>query len=369
MKALHLLLSFLVLLGITSCSNDDNFNSQIQAPPLKSSNVTYILNEGSFGSNNSTLSYFNNDTGELINDYFQKINPSKGGLGDTGNDLKIYGSKMYAVMNASNSVEVMNSKTGVSEGKITIPNARYIAFDKGFAYVSSYASATYGNGEALGIVFKIDTTNLQIISEVNVGRQPDGLAVVHNKLYVANSGGYTTTGDYETTVSVVDLNSFQVTKNIEVAPNLNKVKVDQNQKVWVTSRGNYGNISSSISVLDPTTDLVIQKLNLPVSDFDFYGDTMYYIGTEYDNNNKSSNVYGRLNINSLSKGSSFVNENIKSQIESPYGLAVNQKNGDIYLADAKNYMVTGNVFCLTNGGDLKWVNATGIIPGHFAFLK
>ena len=51
----------------------------------------YILNEGGFNMNNSTLSFYNFKTGNVISDIFLQENNR--GLGDVGNDLKAYGSK------------------------------------------------------------------------------------------------------------------------------------------------------------------------------------------------------------------------------------------------------------------------------------
>ena len=48
-------------------------------------------------------------------------------LGDVGNDLQIYGSKLYAVLNSSHKVEVMDARTLVRIGQIDIPNCRYMS--------------------------------------------------------------------------------------------------------------------------------------------------------------------------------------------------------------------------------------------------
>jgi len=57
-----------------------------------------------------------------------------------GNDIQIYGSKLYAVINVSNYIEVMDAKTAKHIGKIEIPNVRYIRFHDGKAYASSYVA-------------------------------------------------------------------------------------------------------------------------------------------------------------------------------------------------------------------------------------
>ena len=54
----------------------------------------------------------------------------------------------------------------------------------------------------------LDTRTLQLVDKVTVGYQPDEMAVVGGKLYVAHSGGYRVP-DYDHTVSVIDLNTFR----------------------------------------------------------------------------------------------------------------------------------------------------------------
>lgn len=52
----------------------------------------YILNEGLFNLNNSTLARYSFLTNSCSYDYFRALNHR--GLGDTANDMDIYGSKL-----------------------------------------------------------------------------------------------------------------------------------------------------------------------------------------------------------------------------------------------------------------------------------
>lgn len=62
-------------------------------------------------------------------------------LGDVGNEIAVYGDKLYAVINCSHYVEVMDVHTAKHIGSIDILNCRYIVFNKGKAYISSYAGS------------------------------------------------------------------------------------------------------------------------------------------------------------------------------------------------------------------------------------
>ena len=82
---------------------------------------------------------------------------------------------------------------------------------------------------------------MDITRTVEVGRQPEQLAVVDGKLYVANAG-WASAPNYETSLSVVDLNSFSLINKIEVGTNLLHVKADNYGDLYVSSQGNYVDI-------------------------------------------------------------------------------------------------------------------------------
>ena len=98
----------------------------------------YLLNEGNMGSNKSTLDYFDFATGTYHRNIYAETNPTLvKELGDVGNDIGIYGSKLYAVINVSNFIEVMDAYTAKHLGVVKIPNVRYIKFHDGRPDVST----------------------------------------------------------------------------------------------------------------------------------------------------------------------------------------------------------------------------------------
>ena len=206
----------LMLIVLAACRHDDEIfipeRVEVSKPEYTSINGFYLLNEGNMGSNKCTLDYYDYSTGIYSRNIYGSANPSvPKELGDVGNDLAIYGSRLYAVVNCSNKVEVMDAATCVRIGQIEIPNCRYIKFHEGYAYVTSYAGPVVIDPEyeQLGFVAKVDTLTLREVARCTVGFQPDGLEIVDGKIYVANSGGYRVP-NYERRVSVIDLASFRV---------------------------------------------------------------------------------------------------------------------------------------------------------------
>ncbi|RZK47589.1 MAG: YncE family protein, partial [Pedobacter sp.] len=322
-------------------------------------NGLYLLNEGNYGSNKASIDYYDYATGIYRKNIYSQANPSATlGLGDVGNDIKIYGAKLYVVVNGSNKVEVLDVKTAKKIKQIDIPNCRYITFYKEKAYVTAYD----------GYVAVIDTTALVVGSKINVGQQPEEMAVVGTKLYVANSGGYNSP-NYERTVSVIDLNTNLETKRIDVDINLHRLKADQYGDIYVTSRGDYGAISSNLYVIDTKTDAVKKKFNVAASEICIDKDFAYVYSVEWDNTTASNKIsYAKINVKDETVvPGSFITDGTEKNIILPFGLAVDPLSSDIYVTDANDYVSPGTLYCFDKNGKKKFAVTTGDIPGHIVF--
>ncbi|MDR1974575.1 MAG: YncE family protein [Bacteroidales bacterium] len=360
---------------LTSCRKDIVLPPQIitvSTPEYTSIQGFYLLNEGNMGSNKSTLDYYSYDSGKYYRNIFASVNPNVPmEMGDAGNDIKIYGSKLYAVINCSNKVEVMEAQTAKRLGQINIPNCRYIRFHGGYAYVTSYAGPVQLNPdyEQKGYVAKVDTATFQVLDHCIVGFQPDELEIVGSKIYVANSGGYMFP-NYESTVSVIDIETFTETKRIEVARNLHRLRADKYGNLWVSSRGDYYNQPSRLYWVDTKTDSLIDSLNIAVSNFHLDDDLLYAYSTEWSYITMSNVItYGIVDVTKKEVvTTNFITDGTEQNIKIPYGIMVNPITKDIYVTDAKNYVSPGTLYCFDKNGKQKWNVRTGDIPAHFVFL-
>ena len=339
----------------------------------------YLLNEGNMGSNKSSLDYLDlsDSTAHYYRNIYSERNPSAVmSLGDVGNDCQIYGSRLWLVINCSNKVEVAHADDAVRIGKVDIPNCRYVSFNDGYAYVSSYVGSVYsGSSSPLGSVYKVDTLSLQKVDSCTVGYQPEEMAIIGNRLYVANSGGYQgmTGQGYESTVSVIDLASMQEVDKIEVAPNLHHLKADKYNQLWVTARGNYMDEESTIWWLEPDANggmKVGGHLDQPVSDLCIVGDSLYFYGSQWSEVTMTNTVtYGIINVKTHQVVSTSLSDAPEiSKIRMPYGIIVNPIHRDFYLMDAKNYVSSGELLHFLPDGTFDWKVKTGDIPAHAAFL-
>jgi YVTN family beta-propeller protein len=333
----------------------------------------FLLNEGNMGSNKASLDYFDYETGKYHKNIYAERNPGVvKELGDVGNDIQIYGNKLYAVINCSHLVEVMDVRTAEHLAVVSIPNCRYITFDKGFAYVSSYAGPVLIDPNArLGYVAKVDTATFQVLDSCIVGYQPDEIVVCGNKLYVANSGGYRVP-NYDNTVSVIDLNSFKEIKKITVGINLHRLELDRYGNLWVSSRGDYYGVHSKTYVIDTRTDLVTDVLHLlPNSNMTLSGDSLYVYSTEWSYITNTSTIsYAIVNTKTKKVVSrNFITDGTDKSIDVPYGIAVNPETKEIFVTDAKDYVTPGTLHCFSPDGKRKWSVTTGDIPAHIVFTR
>lgn len=366
-----------LMTGAAACSDDqpevlpaDYQQVAVGSADAGSQTGFYVLNEGNMGANKATLDYMDYGRGMYIRNLYPERNPNVVmELGDTGNDLKIHNGRLYAVVNGSHKVEVLDAATGVRIGQVDIANPRYIAFDGTYAYVSSYVG---GSGDG-GSVVRFNLETLEQEGSVPVGLAPEELVVLDGKLYVANSVVYKgMDGTFDHSVSIIDLASFANVGFIEVAPNLHHLRADANGDLWVNSRGDYAATPASLLRLTRGADgnfAVVRTWDIPVTNFEIAGARVLYYATTYDAAWTPTLAYGTISVATGADAGSFITDGTQNAITTPYAIAVHPDNGDIYITDAKNYVSSGTVTCYDSAGRRKWSATTGDIPGHIAFWK
>ncbi len=332
----------------------------------------YLLNSGNMGSNKCTLDRYLYADGVYTRNIYSEVNPEVPmSLGDVGNDLKIYGHKLWAVINASNKIEVMNRDDARRIGQVDIPNVRYLSFHGPYAYATSYAGPILIDEDyaQIGYVAKIDTATLTVVDRCMVGFQPDGIAVSNGRLYVANSGGYRVP-NYEKTLSVIDLETFKVEKTVEIAINLSQVAADSKGRIWISSRGDYYENPSRLFCYDPTAGEVIDVIERPVSAMTLSADTLFCVATAWSYETMSNQTEHYMVDISTRRviDKPIMKPEVAAQIRTPYAIAVNPITRERYVTDAGNYVNPGWILAVSPDGQLKWRVRTGDVPAHIAFF-
>ncbi len=334
MNSIKYLPILLLFLFFVSCKKEN------QDPLLEKGKVytngILVLNEGLFQQNNSSLSWLDFETNEVTKNIFLAINERP--LGDTGNDMMSYGGKIYIVVTGSSTIEVIDKKTLVSLKQIQFnynnkaQQPRQITSSEGKVYVSSFD----------GYVSAIDTTSLKVTKRVKVGRNPEGIYVTDQSLFVANSGGLNANHP-DSTVFEINLNTFQIVDTFIVGKNPGDIIGDDHNNLYIVKRGNYSNDLTELIRIN-TVDRSVVNLGISTTTFAKRGDILYL--SDYDFNSGISKV-ALFNCSSQSIiNSNFINN---QAITTLYGVVPYQSD-QLICIDAMQF---------TNSGYLRFFSGTG----------
>ena len=337
-----------VLFAFAACSESEDVPT---VPEQVSGDVYYVLNSGDWKSNNSSLTMYDASTGEVVQGYFELVNGRK--LGNTANDMIVYGSKMYIAVSGEGTIEVADLNAKSLKQIECSAQPRYLAAHDGKVY------ATYYDGH----VARIDTVSMQVDAKVKVGRNPERLAVCGGKLYVANSGGmdYNTELGYDNTVSVVDLVAFAETAKIEVA--CNPAVVVAADDVYVASYGNYYDVPSTLQHIsaDGVASVVEECSNM--TELCYSAGRLYGFFSSYDANWNATITYLSYGVADKSVDSPWIKE---SFLPVPYKVC---PAGEYVCVTSSDYMNDGDVYLYDKDGMLAFGISAGLNPVKVVSLK
>jgi hypothetical protein len=343
---MRFLILIITITLVVSCKK--KVNTPVQSSGTKLERCILVLNEGLFQQNNAHLSMIDLDSLEINNLFFEEKTGRP--LGDTGNDMQVYDGKIFIVVNVSSTLEILDEKTGASIKQISmvengIPKQpRYITFNANKAYISCYD----------GYVDVLDLTLLTLTNRIKVGANPEQLAIANNKLYVANSGGLNFP-NVDSTVSVVSLSSELEINKIVVGKNPGPIVVDNQNDVYVISRGNYGSIPSRMHRISSASDSKIQSFPFDASGF-----------CKMKSDLLISYVDGAMNkiLKFDTQNETVVSVNFVdvSSISTFYGMQYSTWNDKLYFFDANGYVNAGYVLEYDSNGSYVRKFNVGLIP-------
>ena len=380
MKKTALLVFSAVLLAIATGCNKENA-SEVTFAGIEvevgehSGNFSklYILNEGAFPGA-STLDLLDFKNKKYCTDIFAQANPEvTQGLGNTGNDMAVVGDRLWVLMNASNQVAVLHLPDAKLERFLLVDSPRFIVAEGSYVYITSYAGAVYGSEDMVpGKVYRVHKDSYDM-STVEVGYQPEGLAVLNGKLYVANSGGYNWMHDNR--ISVIDLASFKLDRHIE-APMTNLFQLAATKdKIWVSSYGESswyqdgdGNwlstVSAPMSVASMTPDGKFTLWDaVHASKMSLCGNTLVCIGNDAELEGGWDNCIYFVNTTGITFQKVHFSDTPLKNIGYPYAVLMDESNNDVYVADG-NFSGASTLYCLDAALKLKWKLSTGVGTGH-----
>lgn len=341
-----------LLAGFASCSDDDDNNETpepVIPPIIKNSHYgAYVLSSGIYGDNAGVLYYYDlesNQTEKAV-EAFAAVNGMN--MGDTSQDMIVYGNKMYFAMYNSGLIYVTDKNAKIIS---TIRDDQTKLQPRSFETLNGKVYVTLMDG----YLARIDTATLTIDKRIAVGPNPEAVKAVRNKLYVANSGGLNANYNYNTTVSIVDP-ELTTHKEIEVVMNPNILEKDNNNNLYLISRGNYG-------YAEPAIDNALQMINTETEEvtvldkgraFDMFldNDKLYVINKTWTDGTKSTLLYYDINNNKMVE-ESFITDG--TEIADISNVSIEPTSGDYYVTVANG----------TNNGDVYIFSADGKFKSKF----
>jgi hypothetical protein len=350
MTKFKLLVLALLILGVTSCSSDDDFTPVVDDPTpdpsLPFSTGVFILNEGGGGATGS-LSHLTNDFETLTEDAFGVVNQNED-LGFFVQSMFFDEERAYIISNGSNLITVVDRFSleliDVIDTGLNVPMFGTVL--NGKAYVSNLADFISNQDDYLAV---IDLETLSVESTLVLGNTTDYVLSHNNNLYVQNASY-----GFGNSISKVNPNTLVVTETLEVGEGLSAMRVDGNFL--------YASTTEALVKVDLTDFSIHQTLplsenlegarNLRV----FEDQVIFTVGTSAYTTSTSLDILPVEAIFTYSSNSAF---------GSFYGFDVH--NGHIYLSDGVDFASEGFIEVRTLSGDLEYSDTVGIGPNSFYF--
>ena len=357
MKRINLFLLALVAALLFSCKPEDPV-TPVNPKALNLGSGLFVLNEGNFQFSNASLSFYDIEADTVGNNLFYKVNDAP--LGDVAESMALVDGQLYVVVNNTNLIYKVNATTMVCDttkpfklGDFYSPRELFFVSPE-----KAYVSDLMGAG-----LWIINPKDMSHTGFIQTGKTTEKMVPVNNELYVSNWSNYYLSGMEKNTVQVIDMNNDVKVAEIQVGKEPNTMAVDKNGHVWVLCEGAVWEADAeqpSLWEINPLTKTAEKRYEFDgtamVLRANPTGDQLYLI---------FNNEVRRFDIATLSLSESF---RIAAQEEGMfYNMTIEPRTGDIYVTDAKNYMMNGTVYRYTNDGLLLSSFEAGVIPSAMLF--
>jgi DNA-binding beta-propeller fold protein YncE len=321
----------------------------------------FINCEGPFSSGSGTISYYNR-VDSTRGDIFSTANSGAA----IGNILQSYTAFLgvgYLLVNNANKMVTVNPKTFVTTATydtgFILP--RYaLGVDASRLYVS-----TWGKNGVDGSIRLFDLSAKKISRIIPTGKGTNKMILSNGKIWAVNDGGF---GNDSTVVIINTAADTVVEKTIKVGAAPKDIVADNNGNIWVLC-GGYDfstardkKASKLIQIRNETIVATFENLPSAASSLvmDNAKSTLYFLA--------GNKVYSKDPLNFNTAAPSVYLEN--TAFSYLYGLGVDPKTGYLYVADAKDFTKSGEVFVYDLATKtLKSVlkSGVGIAPNGFYF--
>ena len=315
-RTLTLLLSLFTLF-LFSCKESDTANN----PKISYDTGILFINEGPFQNGSGSIFHYDRGTRELTDDIFAMAN--KGAkVGNILQSATNWQGKTYLTVNNSNRIYVVDPKSFAFLDSIKgISQPRYftgISTQK--AVVSSWEK---------GVSF-ISLSSNQVVNSVATGNGADKMLLDVNTLYVINSGGL----GKDSTITLVDVLTEKVIKNIKAAPGPNSI-VKAGNSTWVLC-GGYWDLPGEGTLIEYKSEQIVNTYKVPKYASNLMisreGKELYFLA--------GSTIYRKSTLIPTQKPEAFLNRTFLY----PYALDQDPLSSKLLMSDAGDFNSGSKIF-------------------------
>jgi len=346
---------FLVAFAFAACVKDKPDPSGPPSDPGPGRRVL-IVNEGSLGNGNGSLSVYNIDKDSIFNDVFLRKNNEL--IGDVLQSATLVDNDLYLAVNNSDKILVVDKNDYSLKERITVNKPRYmleVGEDKLYATSLFYPEINIINTRTRKVTGKIPTDF----------PNTEGVTLLNGKVYVCN---WDTACSY---IYEIDPATDVITYRINIpgrAPQ--QVMVDKDNMLWVIAGNVYKGKKASLIQIDPATRTILKSFEFPDKAdvmkpvWNPTRDTLYYLAVNYDGGTDYNGVY-RMAIDATAlPETTFIQA---QRFQYFWALGLDPVTNKIYIGDPKGFIQKGSInLYSTDGARLKTLE-TGIGPGFFLF--
>lgn len=333
----------------------DYDSDPVEVKPPGDGRGLFVMNEGNFQYGNATLSYYDTQTREVENEVFLRANGMK--LGDVAQSMTLRDTLGWVVVNNSHVVFAIDLETFREVGRITnLTSPRYIHF---LSDEKAYVTQLWDNR-----IFIVDPRRFEITGYIEC---PGMTAQNGSTEQMVQQGPYVYTNcwSYQNRILKIDTRTDRVVDELVVGLQPTSVAIDCNGKLWTLTDGGYegsvyGHERASLVRIDPERFRIEKRFEFPLDDspseltLNGTRDTLYFINKDI----WSMPVMAeRLPVRPF----------IEYRKTKFYGLTVDPRTSEVYVADAIDYQQRGIVYRYTARGELVDRFYAGVIPGAFCW--
>lgn len=329
---------------VSSCTRDE---VMVNPPPPSVETGVYILSEGAFAPGTSKLSFYNS-----ANDSFYQSIFSPGALGLFPNGMVKVDNNLFVTeqgnFGAAGKIYKLDLSGNVLSSASIGTNPFAISETNGRLFVTNGPSNK---------VLVINRESLLSLGEITVRNYPQELTGIGNRVFVCNTGSFTT-GD-DSVITVIDAGNNQIVGNVVVGKNPSSVAASSDGKLLVGCPGD--SLTAAIYKIDPinlSTIAVYRGLKYGFSkDLNISGSSKLYFvaGNVYDDREVVSYDIGSGSSQIIiGKPSGYLN----------YGLIFDSGSGRLYVCNAAADFTSPGRFRAysSSGALLKDILMDGVSP-------